>query len=98
MSLLVSSSMSCGHPCSFLSKVSLQLMGRQGLSFLSIAVDMVEMSLSLLVEEFVGHVLVTLLISLGVGELGIDMEKDVLVSVSAWISVDLGCWSVGAAV
>ena len=34
-----------------------------------------------------------MLASLGVGELGADVEKDGLISASSWSSIDLGCWS-----
>ena len=58
---------------------------------------MIVVSLSLSVEEFVEQILLKVLVSLGAGEQGIHMEKDVLVLVSAWLSVDLGYWSVFAA-
>ena len=53
---------------------------------------MVEMLLSLSVEEFIDCVLLPLLVSLGVEELGVDLEKDVLVLVSVWLAVNHGCW------
>ena len=74
-----------------ISKVLLWLVGRQGLSCLALAVFMVEMLLSM--EEFIDLVLLLVLISLCVGELGVYMEKDVLVSMYVWLAVNLSCWS-----
>ena len=49
------------------------------------------------VEELVDHLLLVVLVSQGVGQLGVDVEKDVLVSVSVWLAVNLACWSFVAA-
>ena len=89
--------LTCGWLCSFLSRVSFWFMGKQGISYLLPAVDMVDILLLLPVKEFVEHIQLIVLVSLGMGELAVDMEKDVLVLVSAWLSVDLGCWSLVAA-
>ena len=61
-------------------------MGRWGLSSHALAVDMVEMLLSLLLEGIVGHVLDSLLALLCVRELGVDAEMDILASVSGLLS------------
>ena len=42
--------------------------------------------------EFIGHILLTMLVSLGV-----DLETDVLVLVFAWLSIYVGCWLLVAA-
>ena len=54
---------------------------------------MVDMSLSLSVEEVVTHVLDTVATLLGVGELGVDTEINALVLVYAWLYMDLCFWS-----
>ena len=55
----------------------------------------VDILMSLLVEEVVWHVLDSLLDSLHVGDLGVDLDTDVLISVSlsVWITMHFGCWS-----
>ena len=48
-------------------------------------------------EKVVEQVLDSLLALLCVGELGVDTEMDLLISVSVWLSVDFHFWSLVAA-
>ena len=64
-------------------------MGGWVLSCLLLAVEVVDMLLSLLADEVVGCAPGSLLALLVMGEPGVDMEKYVLISVSAWLSLDL---------